>query len=253
MPLAYEPEQLVELQRFAALGKLLANVAHEFSTPAAALASNADLEIRLVDALEKTQPTGPAQELLATLRNLLNVDRVACERIRDLVKSLKTVARARAAEFERVDLNELAKSMVQLVATGFRTGIRFETDFGTLPTVECDPSLLAQALLNLINNAAQSIDGTGSVTVGTRAEGSQIHLWIADTGCGIQPEDQPKVLKQSFTTKPVGVGTGLGLAIVSDAVRRVHGGTVEFESVSGQGSTFHIRIPVDHSKVATES
>ena len=250
MPLAYEPEQLVELQRFAALGKLLANVAHEFSTPAAALASNAELEIRLVDALDKT---GPAQELLATLRSLLNVDQAASERIRSLVRSLKTVARAPQAAFERVDLNELAKSMIQLVATGFRTGIQFEMDFGALPAVECDPSLLAQALLNLINNAAQAIESSGSVTVGTRDEGNQIHLWIADTGGGILPEDQPKVLQQSFTTKPVGVGTGLGLAIVSDAVRRVHGGTVEFESVSGQGSTFHIRIPVDHSRVAPES
>ena len=242
MPLAYEPEQLVELQRFAALGKLLANVAHEFSTPAAALASNAELELRLIDALEKT---GPTPELLATLRNLLSVDQIACERIRELVKSLKTVARARQAEFERVDLNELAKSMLQLVATGFRTGIQFDTDLGSLPTVECDPSLLAQALLNLINNAAQAIESSGTVTVGTRNEGSQIHLWVADTGCGIRPEDQAKVLQQSFTTKPIGVGTGLGLAIVSDAVRRVHGGTVDFESVYGQGSTFHIRIPVD--------
>ena len=249
MPLAHEPEQFVELQRFAALGKLLANVAHEFSTPAAALASNAELEIRLVDTLEKTQPEGPAQELLATLRNLLSVDQVACERIRGLVKSLKIVARARQAEFERVDLNELAKSMIQLVATGFRAGIQFKTDFGTLPLVECDPSLLAQALLNLIDNAAQAIEVSGSVTVGTRHEGSQIHLWIADTGCGIRPEDQPKVLQQSFTTKPVGVGTGLGLAMVSDAVRRVHGGTVEFESVYGHGSTFHMRIPVDQSRV----
>ena len=249
MPLAHEPEQFVELQRFAALGKLLANVAHEFSTPAASLASNAELEIRLVDALEKTQPEGPSQELLATLRSLLSVDQVACERIRRLVKSLKTVARARQAEFERVDLNELAKSMIQLVATGFRAGIEFETDFGTLPLVECDPSLLAQALLNLIDNAAQAIEVSGSVTVGTRNEGSQIHLWIADTGCGIRPEDQPKVLQQSFTTKPVGVGTGLGLAMVSDAVRRVHGGTVEFESVYGHGSTFHMRIPLDQSRV----
>ena len=256
MGLAAGDEQLVELQRFAVLGKLLANVAHEFSTPAAALASNTELELRLTEALEKTPLDAAARGHLATLRNLLNVDRLASERIRALVKSLKTVARPGEgeSEFERVDLNELTGSMVQLAATGFRTGfrtgVRFETDFGTLPAVECDPSLMAQALLNLMANAAQAMEGagneSGSVTVGTRAEGSQVHIWIADTGGGIRPEDQPKVLRQSFSTKPVGVGTGLGLAIVSDAVRRVHGGTVEFESEYGRGSIFHVRIPVDH-------
>lgn len=244
MRLALEEQQLIELQRFAELGKLLANVAHEFSTPAAALASNSELELRLIADLEKTAGA-ELDDRLGMLRNLVNVDRLACERILGVVKSLKTAARAHRAEFERVDVNELAASMMQLVATGFRTGVCFETDFGPLPAVECDPGLLAQALLNLLTNAAQSIESSGNVTVGTRGEGTQVHIWVADTGRGIRPEDQSKVLRESFTTKPVGTGTGLGLAIVSDAVRRVHGGTVEFESKYGQGSAFHIRIPVD--------
>ena len=251
MMLAGEEEQLIELQRFAALGKMLANVAHEFSTPAAALASNTELELRLLDQLDTAtagQTEGRVRDLLVMLRNLVTVDQVACGRIRSVVKGLKTAARARGSEFQRVDVNELAESMAQLAKTEFRAGVEFNMDFGVLPAVECDPSLLAQALLNLLTNAGHAIEGSGSVTVGTRAEGDRVHIWIADTGRGIREEDKPKVLRQPFTTKAIGVGTGLGLAIVSDVVNRVHQGTVEFESEYGKGSTFHLRIPVDHKE-----
>lgn len=250
--LAVEDEKLIELQRFAVLGKMLANVAHEFSTPAAALASNTELELRLLDQLDKAaagQTEGGVKELLEMLRNLVAVDQVACGRIRDVVKGLKTAARARG-EFQRVDVNELVESMMQLVKTEFKTGVVFRTEFGALPEVECDPGLLAQVLLNLLTNAGHAIQGEGTVTVGTRLEQGSLHIWVADTGCGIREEDKPKVLQQSFTTKPVGIGTGLGLAIVGDVVRRVHGGTVEFESEYGKGSTFHVRIPVDHKQGA---
>ena len=246
-----EDEKLIELQRFAVLGKMLANVAHEFSTPAAALVSNTELELRLLDQLDKAtaQTEGRVTDLLGMLRNLVAVDQVACGRIRDVVKGLKTAARARG-EFQLVDVNELVESMMQLVKTEFKTGVLFRTEFSALPEVKCDPSLLAQALLNLLTNAGHAIQGEGTVTVGTQLEQGNLHIWVADTGCGIREEDKAKVLQQSFTTKPVGIGTGLGLAIVGDVVRRVHGGTVEFESEFGQGSTFHVRIPVDHKQGA---
>ncbi len=252
MILAVEDKKLIELQRFAALGKMLANVAHEFSTPAAALASNTELELRLLDQLDKAtlgQTEGRVKDLLGMLRSLVTVDQVACGRIRDVVKGLKTAARARG-EFQIVDVNELVDSMVLLAKTEFRLGVVFRTEFGHLPEVECDPSLLAQALLNLLTNAGHAIQGEGIVTVGTQLEQSNLHIWIADTGCGIREEDKPKVLQRSFTTKSVGVGTGLGLAIVGDVVRRVHHGTVEFESEYGKGSTFHVRIPIDHKEGA---
>jgi two-component system NtrC family sensor kinase len=246
MPLEVDEEHLIELHRFAALGRMLANAAHEFSTPAAALASNAELELRLLGELEKVSGGGRPADLVAALRDLAVVNQTACARIREVVKGLKTAARARGAEFQRVDINEMVEALMQLVRTGSATSVRLDKDFGSVPAVECEPSLLAQALLNLLSNAYQAIAGSGTVTVRTRAEGGQAHIWIADTGCGIRDEDQTKVLRQSFTTKPVGAGTGLGLAIAGDVIQRVHGGTVEFESEFGKGSTFHVRIPVDH-------
>ena len=244
-------EQLLELQRLATLGRLLASVTHEFSAPICSILSNTETEMRLIERLEKAlgEPSaGSAKELVASCRSLAQVDRLACERILALVKSLKTAARAGDAEFQRVNVNEIADATLQLAKTEFRGRIGVETDFGELPEVECYPHLLSQALLNLLTNAGQAIEGTGTVTVGTRPEGDRVHIWVTDTGRGIRDEDRPKILQRGFTTKPLGVGTGLGLSIVRQIVTESHGGAIDFESELGKGTTFHVRIPIDQKK-----
>lgn len=247
MSAALTDEQLLALQREAALGRLLASVAHGFSTPAGSILSNTETEMRLLERLERAlgEPSlDRARELMAAFRRLLEVDRLASERIGALVKSLKTAARAGEAELLRVDLNQIVGAALQLAQTEFKDRITVRTDFGELPAVECFPSLLSQAILNLLANAGQAIEGTGSVTVGTRAEDGQAHIWVSDTGRGIRDEDRSKILQRGFTTKPVGLGTGLGLSIVKEIVTRRHGGAVDFESQWGQGTTFHVRIPM---------
>jgi signal transduction histidine kinase len=144
------------------------------------------------------------------------------------------------------------ESALDLAKTEFRSRIAAETDFGSLPEVECQPHLLGQAILNLVTNAGQAIEGTGTITVGTRLEGDSVHIWVADTGRGIRQADRRKVLKQGFTTKPLGVGTGLGLLIVRQIVTEAHGGSVDFESQVGRGTTFHIRIPLQQKRKGVE-
>jgi two-component system NtrC family sensor kinase len=239
--------QLLELQRQATIGSLLAAVAHEMSAPLGSILSNRDVELRLLDRIEKAAAgaaPGKITELVTACRELARVDQMAGERINRLVRSLKTAARAADPEPQRVQLNEIVESALELAKTEFRSRISAETDFGSLPEVECRPHLLSQAILNLVMNAGQAIEGTGKITVGTRLEGDSVHIWVADTGRGIRQEDRQKVLKQGFTTKPLGVGTGLGLLIVQRIVAEDHGGTVDFESECGRGTTFHIRIPL---------
>ena len=244
-------EQLLELQRLATLGRLLASVAHEFSAPIASILSNTEIEMKLIERLENalSEPSsGPAKELVASCRSLLQVDRIACQRIAALVKSLKTATRAGDAESQRANVNEIVDAALQLAKTEYRGRIEVETDFGELPEVECYPHLLSQAVLNLLTNAGQAIEGKGTVTVGTRAEGERVHIWVSDTGCGIRDDDKPKILQRGFTTKPLGVGAGLGLSIVRQIVTENHGGTIDFESERGKGTTFHVRIPVQQKK-----
>jgi signal transduction histidine kinase len=244
MSRAAEQDPFFETERYAALGRMLANVAHDCSGPVAALASNADLEARLLKALEQPVPESRRSELLQALQQLARVNQEACTRLRDMVKALKTAARAHGGK-ESIDVNELVAAMIRLAASEFRDRVAFHTDLGDLPRLDAEPSLLAQALLNLLSNAGQASPAGATVTVGTRLDAGRIHIWVADSGCGIRAEDQPKVLRHSFTTKPVGRGTGLGLMIVSDVIRRVHGGTVDFVSRAGEGATFHVRIPLN--------
>lgn len=250
-----QEEQLLELQRQAALGRLLAGVAHEFSAPIGSILSNRDVELRLLERIEKAVAEGAperARELLSSCRELARVDQIAGERISRLVRSLKTAARVPDPQWHRANVNEIVDSTLELAKTQFRGRIAVETDFGTVPEVECHPHLLSQAILNLVVNAGQAIAGEGKITAGTRLEGDAVHIWIADTGQGIRDEDQPKVLQQGFTTKPVGAGTGLGLLIVRRIVTEDHGGSIGFESAWGHGTTFHVRIPLQAKKAGEE-
>jgi signal transduction histidine kinase len=244
-------EQLLELQRQATLGQLLSGVAHEISAPIGSILCNLDVALRLLDRIEQAASQAQPErvkELLASCRELAGVDRTAAERINRLVRSLKVAARVADSEPRRVDVNEVVSSAMELARTQFRSRIVFETDFGPPAEAECYPHLLGQAVLNLVTNAGQAIETTGKITAGTRLEADSVHIWVADTGHGIHEEDKGKVLKLGFTTKPLGVGTGLGLTIVQRIVTEDHGGTVDFESEWGHGTTFHVRIPLQHKK-----
>jgi len=255
MSVDIQEDQLLELQRQATLGRLLASVAHEFSAPIGSILSNRDIELRLIERMEKAAAE-PApdrvKELVSAYRELARIDQMAAERISRLVRSLKTAARSPDSECHCVNVNEVVDSALQLAKTEFRDRITVETDFGTLPNVECKPHLLSQALLNLVTNAGQAIEGKGTITAGTRLEGDSVHIWISDTGHGIREENKAKVLKQGFTTKPVGAGTGLGLLIVQRIVTDDHGGSISFDSEWGHGTTFHIRIPLQARKKGVE-
>ena len=248
-------EQFLELQRQATLGHLLAGVAHELSAPIGSMLSNRDVGLRLLDRIEKAvADSAPerARDLLRACRELARVDQIAAERINHLARSLKIAARVTDKVPQRTNVNDIVDSALELSKSQFRDRIAVEKEFGTLPDVECYPPLLSLAVVNLVTNAGQAIDGAGKITVGTRLEGDTVHIWVSDTGRGIQEDDKPKVLKEGFTTKPVGVGTGLGLLMVSRAVTQDHGGSVAFESEPGHGTTFHIRIPLQQTKKGAE-
>jgi signal transduction histidine kinase len=244
-------DELIELQRQAMLGRLLASVAHEISAPIGSILSNRDVEGRLLERIDQAvgeSKPDRVRELVTTCRELAKVDQMAGQRIHQLVRSLKVAARAASPELQRVNINEIVDSALQLAKTELRTRATVATDFAPAFEVECHPHLLSQAFLNLITNAGQAIEGNGTITAGTRLEGDVAHVWIADTGHGIRDEDKPKILKQGFTTKPLGVGTGLGLLIVRRIVTQDHGGVIDFESQAGRGTTFHIRIPLQQKK-----
>jgi signal transduction histidine kinase len=141
---------------------------------------------------------------------------------------------------------------MKLTGCVFRRRVTTETDFGQLPEVECYPHLLNQVFLNLLVNAGQAIEGEGKVTVRTRVDGDYVHISIADTGKGIQPEDRHRIFGAGYSTKAIGEGTGLGLAISREIVVDTHHGMIDFESEPGVGTTFHVHIPLTHPQAARD-
>jgi two-component system NtrC family sensor kinase len=249
--------KLAEAHKMASLGRLSAGIVHEINTPVGSILSNNEVITRSIEKirelLNKAQQAGgptpaKAMEILDVIAGLAAVDKLACERISSVVRSLKTFARVSEHDRRRADVNELVQHTIKLSSTVYRRRICFVADTGHIPPVECYPALLSQVLLNLVVNAAQAIDGEGTVTVRTRQEGPNVHIEVIDNGRGIRPEDRDKIFRAGFTTKPIGEGTGIGLALSHEIIVDTHHGSIDFESEPGTGTTFHVRIPIAHNE-----
>ena len=242
-----------EVHQFAAIGRLLAGIVHEINSPIGSIFSNNEVTLRSLEMLDgllaenTPESIERARRIVASCQSLAAVDRIACERIRSVIRGLKTISRV-DSEPRKVDLNEQLRDTLKLTQAEFRRRVAVETDFGELPEVECYPQMLNQVFLNLLVNAGQAIEGEGRITVRTRAEDGGVHITIADTGRGMTREQQGKAFDAGYTTKAVGEGTGMGLAISREIIEEKHGGSIAFESAPGVGTTFHIRIPLRQTR-----
>ncbi|RJX25978.1 MAG: GHKL domain-containing protein, partial [Desulfurivibrio sp.] len=116
-------------------------------------------------------------------------------------------------------------------------------EYGNLPRTVCNPQQLNQVFMNFLVNAAQAIDKQGEIRISTSQADNMILVSIADSGCGIAPENLSRIFEPFFTTKEIGKGTGLGLSISYDIIKQ-HGGDIEVASEPGCGATFTVKIPV---------
>ena len=245
--------KLAEAHKMASLGRLAAGIVHEINTPIGSILSNNETIRRSIEALRKSlttsietgqAPSQKALSILETLASLTDIDKIACERIYAVIRSLKTFARVNEGDLRKVDIHELLLNTIKLSGCEFRRRVTVTTEFGDIPEIECYPGLLNQVFLNLLVNAAQSIEAEGTVTVRTEMEGDQVHISVTDSGVGIPVEVQSKIFKAGFTTKPIGVGTGLGLSITREIVEDTHGGRISFDSEPSKGTTFNVRLPM---------
>jgi two-component system NtrC family sensor kinase len=238
--------QLIQSEKMAALGLLVAGVAHEINTPMGAIHSNNDIMTRAVGKVRKLLEPAPDNEvrrLLDILGEVCRNNEIATERIMKIVRSLKNFARLDEAERKKVNIHEGIESTLSLLRHQLKNRIRIVKRFGDIPEIECYPNELNQVFMNILVNAAQAIKHRGEITVKTWREGDRVKIAISDTGVGIPPENLSKIFDPGFTTKGVGLGTGLGLSICYKIIQD-HRGTIEAES-SKQGTTFTISIPLN--------
>jgi signal transduction histidine kinase len=237
--------QLIQSEKMAALGLLVAGVAHEINTPMGAIHSNNDIMTRAVHKLRDLLESGSDKEvrrLLDILDEICRGNEIATERIVNVVRRLKNFARLDEAERKKVNIHEGIESTLTLLHHQLKNRIRIVKQFGDIPEVECFPNQLNQVFMNVLVNAAQAIPEKGEIQVRTWVENDIVKISIRDTGVGIPAEHLSKIFDPGFTTKGVGVGTGLGLSI-SYKIIQDHHGTIEAESLKDE-TMFVISIPL---------
>lgn len=248
--------QLVQSEKMASLGQLVAGIAHEINTPIGAINSNNDILIRSVskmrDFLNCSQCPAAVRDnpdvvkIMGILEDINSNNRIACDRIINIIRSLKNFARLDEAERKRVNIHEGIESSLVLVHHQLKNRIQVLKDYGTLPEILCFPNQLNQVFMNILVNAEQAMPDKGTLTIKTCQEGDDIVVRISDTGLGIAKENLKKIFDPGFTTKGVGVGTGLGLSICYKIIQD-HRGRIAVESEVGKGTTFTIMLPVQSS------
>jgi signal transduction histidine kinase len=233
--------QLIQSEKMASLGQLVAGIAHEINTPLGAINSNTDMISRCVEKIEEGNPNA-----VAMVKNILPITQDAIGRINVLVKSLKNFARLDEAAFQEADLHEGILSTLDLIHHEIKNRIEIVKNFGELPPIKCKPNAINQVFMNVLVNAYQSIEGQGTITITTSVDGENVFVKIKDTGRGIKEENLAKIFDPGFTTKGVGVGTGLGLSISYEIIKD-HKGQVFVASEVGKGTEFKIVLPINPS------
>lgn len=226
--------QLINSEKMASLGQLVAGVAHEINTPVASIKSNNAIVSKLVESIEDI-------EIREMIKDINQIDKEAVSRISNIVTSLKKYVRLDEAELQETDINNELDLTLELLRHETKNRIKIIKNYGELPMIKCYPNLLNQAFTNILINACQAIDDKGTITITTKYENEKLFVGIKDSGKGIPQNQLDKIFTAGFTTKGIGVGTGLGLAICKKIIEK-HNGEIIANSVVGKGSEFIITI-----------
>ncbi len=274
--------QLAQSQKLESIGRLAAGIAHEINTPAQYVGDNTrfleeaygdlerihDLYHQLIEHLKSEGlATGLVQKIEETSSEVdleyvrdqtpkaIRQSLEGIERITKIVRAMKEFSHPGTDAKKEIDLNKAIESTITVARNEWKYVAEMVTDFDlSMPPVACLPGEFNQAILNIIINAAHSIaekNGNeagqkGTISISTRGLGDFVEILISDTGMGIAENIRSKIFDPFFTTKEVGQGTGQGLAISHSVIVEKHGGTIDFETEAGKGTTFIIRLPVQN-------
>jgi PAS domain S-box-containing protein len=270
--------ELAQGQKLESVGRIAAGVAHEINTSVQFISDSVrfvrhalkDVPHALADYRALAAGALSGRDVVAAARKALDTDEAAdvdyflknapdaldralegISRVGSIVKSMTEFAHPDARNMADVDLNRAIKTTLNMARNEYKSVAEVETDFGDILPVHCHAGDINQVVLNLLLNAAHAIndvvDGTsqkGRITVRTRAIGDFVEISISDTGDGIPEAVRPRIFEPFVTTKEVGRGTGQGLALSRGLVVEKLKGSLHFETETGKGTTFYIRLPV---------
>jgi len=231
-------ETMVQQEKMVGIGQLAAGIAHELNTPLGTIIGYAQM-------LREDLAIQPSVN-----GNLNDVDEIIEQagRCRDLVKNLLNFSRRSTTEKSETDINGIVRKILLLVEHDFAMkGVRIESELDAkLPKAKVNENEIGQVVLNLANNAVDSMPKGGDLLIRTwyHEPSDRVCIEVRDTGTGISESDRNRIFEPFYTTKDVGKGTGLGLSICYKIVEN-HMGTMEFDSVIGQGTVFRVFLPVN--------
>ncbi|HEX5360754.1 MAG TPA: ATP-binding protein [Fluviicoccus sp.] len=265
--------QLVQSEKMAALGQMVAGVAHEINTPLGYVNNNIEMVREFMAQMQfilqaheqlagtLLSPTATDVDIAECLANvddmkagldftqwftdldqLFNDTFYGVEQISELVTGLKDFSRLDQAPTDNVSLNDCVESALLIARNTLKYKVEVLKRMEELPKIRCAASQINQVLLNLFTNAAQAIKEQGYLLIKTWADAEWVHVSVQDTGCGIPPESLRRIFDPFYTTKPVGEGTGLGLSISFKIIQQHHG-HIRVVSEVGKGTRFVISLP----------
>lgn len=273
--------QLQHQAKLESIGQLAAGIAHEINTPTQFIGDNirflsdgfseltalfdqyqkviqnckeGDLVSGQINQVHESIAQSDLDYLMTEIPNAIDQSLDGVERVAKIVKAMKEFSHPGGDEMSRTDLNQAIDSTLTVARNEWKFVAELVKDLDPdLPPVPCRPAEFNQVILNLVINATHAIadalddtsQGKGILKVTTRAYERWVEIRIQDTGTGIPDEAREKIFDPFFTTKPVGKGTGQGLAIAHNVIVDRHNGLIDFETKSGQGTTFIIRLPMD--------
>ncbi|MDP9000190.1 MAG: response regulator [Myxococcota bacterium] len=243
--------RLAQTDRLTSLGTLAAGVAHEINNPLAYVLLNLGY---VTEELPKLL-LGASVEQTREVRVALDHARNGAERIRDIVRSLKTFSRPENETCVPLDVAQVLDATLAMIANEIRYRARLVKEYEQTSEVIANEARLGQVFLNLLLNAVQALPEGRSemneIRVVLRApRGGRVVVEVHDNGVGISPQVRGRIFEPFFTTKPVGIGTGLGLAICHGTVTSL-GGMLTVESEVGKGSIFRVSLPAAGRAVGT--
>jgi len=253
--------RLLQADRMVSVGTLAAGVAHEINNPLAYLLANLEhVAVRrlpqLADGLERVEDDcseavraqlDALRRTVSEIGEMLDIAREGADRVRTIVRDLKTFSRADEERRGPVDLHRVLDASINMTFNELRHSAQLVRDYAEIPLVDANEARLGQVFLNLLVNAAHAIPaGNASqneirVRTRTDAEGN-VRVDVSDTGCGIRRDEIARIFDPFYTTKPEGVGTGLGLWICQGIVAGL-GGAISVESEPDKGTTFTVTLP----------
>src|SRR5919202_1525110 len=272
--------QLIQTEKMASLGQMLASIAHEIKNPVGCITCNFEflsnycerliavllayeIEVSdISDSLAELKQDSDIDFILEDLPKILNSMGAGSERLTKIVGGLQYFSHLSETKRQPADIHECIENTLIILNNRLnKSGIKILKNYGDIPLVNCYSGQMSQVFMNLISNAIDALtdklseQGTGSMIgqpqveicteIVERADTEWLSVRIADNGSGMPPDIQQRIFEMFFTTKPVGKGTGLGLTISHQIVTQKHGGELLLHSQPEKGTEFQVLLPLD--------